>query len=171
MTYRTSVKCNTQACADPESFVRGGPTLTTFFRGERILIPPNGVSLACPLWPNIECWLGSFETFENFRGSGPVLQRSPIFLWFFRGVRTPAPPLPPSWSAHAKFDKILTKCMLIFCRSWREFQQVSPFIHWWAWSALRLWLHHALQRIRLCHKQKTDDTGTKTGETNRSKLT
>ena len=47
------------SCADPESFVRGGPTLTTFFflffqfslmRGGKIQIPPfkrhlNGLSL------------------------------------------------------------------------------------------------------------------------------
>ena len=57
----------------------------------------NGVSLACRWWPNVECWLGNFE---NFRGSGPVLLRNSIFLWFFRwgwGVRTPCP---PSGSAH-----------------------------------------------------------------------
>ena len=51
------------ACADPESFARGGPTLNFFFKlmgGERIQIPQytgqhrppakrrlNGVSLAC----------------------------------------------------------------------------------------------------------------------------
>ena len=32
------------------------------------------------------------------RGSGPVLQRNPITLWFFR---MGPDPLPPSWSAHA----------------------------------------------------------------------
>ena len=70
-------------------------TLTTFFifffKGERIQIslkagqhrpasetPLNGVSLACPWWPNVECWLGSFE---SFRGSGPVLLRnSPLWI-------------------------------------------------------------------------------------------
>ena len=30
-----------------------------------------------------------------FRGSGSVLLRNPIFLWFFKGVRTPCPPPPP----------------------------------------------------------------------------
>ena len=79
-------------------------TLRTFFKGERIQIslkgghhrpasetPLNGVSLACRWWPNVECWLGRFE---NFRGSGPVLLRNSIFLWYFRwGV--PAPPPPP----------------------------------------------------------------------------
>ena len=37
----------------------------------------NGVSLAGRRWPNVECWLSSFE---NFRGSGPVLLRNSIFL-------------------------------------------------------------------------------------------
>ena len=32
-----------------------------------------------------------------FRGSGSLLLGNPIFLWFFRGVRTPCP---PSGSAH-----------------------------------------------------------------------
>ena len=89
-----------------------GSKSNVFFvlRGKRVQIPlkachfrpasetpfKNGVSLACRWWPNIECWLGSFETFENFRGSGPVLLRNPISLWFFRGrVRIPCPPLDP----------------------------------------------------------------------------
>ena len=34
--------------------------------------------------------------FENFRGSGPVLLRNSIFLWFFRGGSgPPVPPLDP----------------------------------------------------------------------------
>ena len=41
---------------------------------------------------NVECWLGSFE---NFRGTGPVLLRNSKF--FRGGVRTPCP---PSGSAH-----------------------------------------------------------------------
>ena len=72
------------ACADPESFVRGCPFLTMVFflpffllfflegrddpnkyHYKRALIglPAkrhlNGVSLACQLWPKIECWYGS----------------------------------------------------------------------------------------------------------------
>ena len=80
------------------------------FKGERIHIsqkaghhwpasetPLHDVSLACQWWPNVECWLGSFE---NFRGSGPVLQRNYIFLWFFRwggggGSGPPVLPLDP----------------------------------------------------------------------------
>ena len=41
-------------------------------------------------WPYIECWLDSFEIFQGIR---PILLRNPIFLWFFRGVRSPCPPL------------------------------------------------------------------------------
>ena len=52
----------------------------------------NGILLACRWWPNIECWLVSFVI---LRGSGAVLLRNPIFLWFYRGVRTPCP-LSPS---------------------------------------------------------------------------
>ena len=48
---------------------------------------------------NTECWLGSFVI---FLGSGLVLWRNPIFLWFFRGgVKTPCPPLwIRSWMLH-----------------------------------------------------------------------
>ena len=57
-------------------------------------MPLSGVSLECRWWPNIDCWLCSFVI---FRGSGPVLLRNPIFLWFFRGggggVWTPCPSL------------------------------------------------------------------------------
>ena len=49
------------------------------------------VSLACHCWPNIE-WL--FGSIAISQGSGPVLLRNPIFLWFFRGgVLSPPPPL------------------------------------------------------------------------------
>ena len=74
-----------------------------FFKGERIQIslkaghhrpaseaPSNGVSLACRWWPNVECWLGSFE---NFRGSGSVLLRKSTFVWFSRGGGS-GPPVP-----------------------------------------------------------------------------
>ena len=66
-----------------------------FFKGERIQIslkaghhwpasetPLNGVSMAWRWWPNVECWLGSFE---NSRGSGPVLLRNSIFLCYSGG--------------------------------------------------------------------------------------
>ena len=79
---------------------------SSFFKRERIQIslkaghhrpasetPLNGVLLACRWWPNVECWLGSFE---NFKRSGPVLLRNSIFLLFFRRGRGPDP-LSPLW--------------------------------------------------------------------------
>ena len=52
-------------------------------------MPFNGVSLVCRLWPKIESWLGSFKI---LRGSGPVLLKKPIILWFRGGgVWTPCP--------------------------------------------------------------------------------
>ena len=54
----------------------------------------NGVLLACRLWPNIECWLGSFAI---LRGSGPVLLKT--FCDFPVGVLDP---LSTSASGHAK---------------------------------------------------------------------
>ena len=68
-----SVVSSSCSCADPESFVRGGPTLRTFFRGDRIQTNTTISGLSSP---NNECWLGSFV---NFPGIGPVLLRNPIF--------------------------------------------------------------------------------------------
>ena len=65
------------SCADPENFVRGVQLCNTdniFFRGERIKVPLK----AGQNWPASE--LDSFEDFENFRGTGPVLLRSHILL-------------------------------------------------------------------------------------------
>ena len=85
------------ACADPESFSRGDPTLTTFFLVDdgredpnttlsgAIIGPPakrhfNGVSLAGRWWPNIECWLGSFVVLQGTRTS--IAKKSYIFVIF-----------------------------------------------------------------------------------------
>ena len=48
-------------------------------------------------WLLIEYWLNILAEYwlVIFRGSGPILLRKPIFLLFFRGVRTP-----PSGSAY-----------------------------------------------------------------------
>ena len=92
------------SCADPEIFVRGGPTLKSFFSwGEggsknhykRATIgQPVKPHKTYRWWPNIECWLGSFVI---FRGSRPVLLRNPIFCDFSGGSE----PCPHSGSTHA----------------------------------------------------------------------
>ena len=97
------------SCADPESFLRGGPTLTTFFFSwwweggskynyKRAIIDPpakrhlNGVLPVGPWWPNIGCWLGSFVVLQGIRIS---IAKKTIFFVIFKGggVRTPCPPL------------------------------------------------------------------------------
>ena len=92
--------CALHACADPENIARGGPILTIFMRGERIQIAlkagnyrptsemPKWRFAGGPMMPNIECWLSSLV---NFRGSGPLLLRNPIFCNISGGV----PPLDP----------------------------------------------------------------------------
>ena len=55
-----------RTCADPESFVSGGPTLTFFLvcSGEEepeyhyYKGPPSACQRTPLKWPNIECWLG-----------------------------------------------------------------------------------------------------------------
>ena len=99
-----------------------------FFKGERIWIslkaghhrptsetPLNGVSLACRWWPNVECWLGSFE---NFRGSGPVLIRNSIFLWFFA----------PSGSANGQCIHLLRYTEYPFYRAHRLLYATAYFL-------------------------------------------
>ena len=86
-----------KTCADPESFPREGPTLTTFFlRGSKYhqhwaII---GVSLVGWWWPKTECYLRSVVI---SRQSRPVLLRNPIFCDFQgEGVQTLCPtPLYP----------------------------------------------------------------------------
>ena len=52
----------------------------------------NGVSLAGRWWPKLNAGMVALWF---YRGSGPVLQRNPIFLCFFRGYGSPAPYPPP----------------------------------------------------------------------------
>ena len=49
----------------------------------------NCVSAAVWWWPNIECWLCSFEIYQGIRNS---TAKKPIALWFFRGGGGSAPP-------------------------------------------------------------------------------
>ena len=94
-------------------YVRGVPNLITFFSwwGDReskyhykwaIIGPPvkrhlNGVSLAGPWWPNIECWFGSFENFQGIRIN---IARKPYISVIFQGGGGVPAPCPPSGSAN-----------------------------------------------------------------------
>ena len=113
--FRKSIRClqRNSACGDPESFVKGGTSLTTFLgiffvswwgdTGSKshylgIIVPPvtrhfNGVSLAGRWWPFIECVLGSFVIFPGW--SGPVLLRNLFFVFFRGGGPDLCPPLDP----------------------------------------------------------------------------
>ena len=68
-------------CADPESFVRGGPTLTTFIVILFFLVDegrddPKTLKTGHHR-PTSECWLDSFVI---SMGSGSVLIRNPLAL-------------------------------------------------------------------------------------------
>ena len=99
------------SCAGPDSFVRGISRPLTFFSGEigskyhykrhhRLTseMPFKWCLQARRWWPNIEWWLGSFVIFG---GSGPVLPRNSIFLWFLRPPCPPPPPLDPPMSLNS----------------------------------------------------------------------
>ena len=105
----------TRACEDPESFVRGGPPLTSFFMGARLQKPPIADNYrptsesplklhfaGRPIIAHIECWLC-----DLIRGSQPVLLRNLYFCNFSVGGGGVQTPCPPSGSAHEMDKKII----------------------------------------------------------------
>ena len=108
---------------DLESFVKGGLSLTDFFVlffglyfgfkcmrgghfkqaniGQPAKRHLNGVLLAGRWWPNIECWLVSFEIFQGIRTS--IAYKTYIFVIFLGGGGGTDPPVQPSGSAHVKY--------------------------------------------------------------------
>ena len=91
---------------DPESSIRGGSTNTGVLRGggskyhykRAIINPPalghlNDVSLACRLWPNIECWLGRLVIVQGVRTS--IAKKYYMFV-VFQGGGGGSDPLIPS---------------------------------------------------------------------------
>ena len=64
----------------------------------------NGVSLADRLWPNIECWLGSFVVFQGIRTS--IGKKSYIFVIPppLRTCDSPRIPSPDDFSVVTTFD-------------------------------------------------------------------
>ena len=96
---------------DPESFVRGGPNLITFFfffffflfvdggiedlntalNGPSLACYRNAISIAGRWWPNIKCWFGSFVIFHGIQTS---IAKKPFIFVIFQGVGPD--PLSPS---------------------------------------------------------------------------
>ena len=73
-------------------------------------MPLNGVLLVCLLWPNIECWLGSFTI---LRESRPVLLKNLIFCDFPGGPD----PLSPTLNPQHGGIHVHVQCGFIICLS------------------------------------------------------
>ena len=84
------------------SLMGGGMIQIPLLSGHHWPAPAKlGVSLACRLWPNIECWLGSFTV---LRASGPVLlKKTYIFVIFQVGGGGGPDPCPLSGSGHVRY--------------------------------------------------------------------
>ena len=76
--------------------------------------PLNGVSLACPWWPNTECWLGSCD-FQEVRTCSA---RKPNIFVNFQGVRTPCSP-----SLWIRTCKVLFSVLLLQSQEPPSYQQ------------------------------------------------
>ena len=81
-------------CSDPESFFRGGPTLTTFFvlvddgrEDPNTTIRLKGCFTGGPM---IKCWLGSFVALQGIRTS---IAKKPNLFVIFQGGPDPLSPL------------------------------------------------------------------------------
>ena len=140
------------SCADPESSVRGGRNLITFYflvdgiwgiedpkidiNGPSSARQRNAIEMAYR-WraddgPTLDA---GFVALWLFRGSGPVLQRNPIFLWFFRGGGG-ADFLPPSGSAHKPY---------IVANTNKEFSWSRLKIGFF-WTMHNYWCHYIFNR-------------------------
>ena len=79
-------RCSRQlSCVDPESFARGGPTLTFCEGREDPNSTKKGLAKSVLCWrayDGIECWLGSFMNFKEIRTS---IAKKPSFC-DFQGV-------------------------------------------------------------------------------------
>ena len=122
------------------------------YHSKRTIISPpakrhlNGVSLACRWWLYIECGLGSVLF---LRGSGLVLLRNPIFLWFFRGDLDPrSPPLDPHMSQTYVHDANTTWYILIqLCIILQEITNLLSSHSFWQWILINLRIAHYGQLI------------------------
>ena len=100
----------TVQCADQESFVNGGSTLTFFFflvdeGKEHLNTTESGAIFGPPVkrtpFYNIECWLGSFVIFHGIRTS--INKETYSFVIFQAGPNHwSSPPLDPLMSTKGK---------------------------------------------------------------------
>ena len=109
----------------------------------------NGISLASRWCPNIECWLGSFVI---FLGCGPVLLRKhiSIFLWIFRGLWTPPPPLDPPMRQYPwDNDKIGTR--LLHLIGILRIGALTPVGCFLLYTVLKKWLFYIMALVSFCN--------------------
>ena len=106
-----------ELCADPESFVRGGPNVMGFFsvflvdKGRKdqnttISWPSFAHQLAYRCWPNTECWLDSYVIFQGIRIS--IAKKRYIFVIFQVRGGGGLDPRPSSGSAHENSELEVT---------------------------------------------------------------
>ena len=108
-------------CADSESLnVCQGDNVLGYFVGPNTTISGpssslqrNVVSLAFQWWPNVECWLGSFVTFQGIRTK---IAKKLYILWFFKGGGGVSYKYQPQVSPN--FNPLLHR---LFFRSWHHF--------------------------------------------------
>ena len=150
------------SCAYPESFVRGDPTLKMFVfkvdEGREDLSPTlSGPSSArqrnAIKWPfacmtmNAPHWMLASQL-RFFRGSGPVLLESPIFLWFFRGggvrtwIRTCNFMIFWYLQREAKTQTSMRKCAFSIQHWWLRYVKHHRFYVEWINFASHDWNHH-----------------------------
>ena len=118
-----------------QRFLEGREDLNEYHYTWATIDPPakrhlNGASLVCRLWPKIECWLGSFVTFQGV-GGGPD-------------------PCPPSGSAHefSQYDELPVHKTGNY--------RIPRVAH--IQSRLRKRAFAASTKICLCQKSKPSDT-------------
>ena len=109
MTFELAPNWSQIGCfpwADPENFNRGGPILATFWLVDEGREDPNSTII----WPssaNQQNACVGLVALWFYRGSGPVLLRNLIFLWFFRKGGGYGSPVATYWS-FACFQHCLT---------------------------------------------------------------
>ena len=109
--YRLSV---TTTCVDPESFVREGPTLTTFFFSlmEEELSKYHYKRALFGYGPKLKAGLVAYDS--NGIGTSIAKKNPYIFVIFAGRSGPPAPPLDPAHALHPPVRKSRANVLLIF---------------------------------------------------------